>query len=134
MRWDAVTQAVAARAAGDTVLQDVYGDAIRANGMSDFTVPSLEYQLVADTLGELWHPHTLQWDQWVPNRTELERSERALVRLFDHETPQLIEGVFMWSFYLDGADLTGPAREGYHGRAIRFRFDPIRARLLAGRS
>ena len=65
--------------------------------------------------------------------TDLSTSDRRLRQLFDHELPVVIEGIPMWSFYEDGGELTGPEREGYYGMASRFRFTPIRDRLLPGR-
>jgi hypothetical protein len=134
MRWDAVLQAVSTRAKEDEVLAGIYGaDFIRKMGIKVFRVPSLEYMLVGATQGELWAPHMVQWSQWNATMEEQAISDRRLHRLFDHDIPVFIGGVYMWAVWEDSSDLTGPEREGYYGLASRFTFTPIREKLLAGR-
>jgi hypothetical protein len=133
MRWDAVIQAVAARAAGDPILASIYGTTIRKMGVHTFAVPSLEYMLVSRGVTELWEPHIIQFSQWAHSLSDVATSDRRLGQLFDHENMQVIEGVTMWSSFEDGGDLVGPAREGVYGTAARYRFTPVRERLLSGR-
>lgn len=137
MRWDAVSAAVFAALQGSTVLDGVYGTAIRKAGVRKYEVPSLEYSMLSDSVSEIWAPHVFQFDQFCPSMEDLVASERELRRLFDFETPQWIEGVYMFAFYDEGGELEGPDRESatdVFARAARFRFVPIRERLLEGRS
>ena len=137
MRWDDVALAIRTAAAADPVLAAIYGAAGVRMGASaqDHIVPSLEYMIVADTGTELWEPIIVQWDQWVADYDDLVASERALRKLFDHDLPVEIEGVYMWSVFTDGASLVdAPDRAGYYGRAVRFRYSPIREDLRCGRS
>lgn len=134
MRWDDVLRAVTTRMADDAVLQSIYGDAIRKMGTHKWIVPSLDYMMVSRTVNELWEPMTVQFSQWVKTMDDLSSSEKALSRLFDHENMVVIEGITMWAFFEEGGDLTGPENEGYYGAASRYRFIPIRERLLPGRS
>lgn len=135
MRWDEVAQAVASRMAGDATLVGIYGEQIRmGSDDQDRQVPSLEYMLLPLSVTELWQPHLITFMQWSNSMTDLATSDRALHRLFDHELPVVIEGVAMWAQFEDGGELTGPDREGYFGLSSRFRFTPVRGRLLPGRS
>ena len=136
MRWDDVARAGRIAAAADPVLAAIYGAAIRMGAMAqDFSVPGLEYQIIADTANELWEPIIVQWDQWTHDYDDLVASERALRKLFDHDLPVEIEGVYMWSVFTDGANLVdAPDRAGFYGRAVRFRLSPIREDLRPGRS
>ena len=136
MRWYAVARAIAAAAAADTVLAAIYGEAIRMSAMAqDHIVPSLEYQIVTDTADELWEPVIIQWDQWLADFQDLVDSERALRKLFDQDLPVEIGGVYMWSVFTEGAELVdAPDRAAFYGRALRFRYSPIREDLRCGRS
>ena len=136
MRWDDVARAGRTAAAADPVLYGIYGASIRMGATAqDFMIPGLEYQIIADTAGELWEPIIVQWDQWVADFDDLVASERALRKLFDHDLPVEIEGVYMWSVFTDGASLVdAPVRAGFYGRAVRFRLSPIREDLRPGRS
>lgn len=135
MRWDDVAKAVAAAAATDPTLVAIYGDAVRMGAAAqDHMVPSLEYMIVTDSGSELWEPVVIQWDQWTRDLPDLIASERALRKLFEQDSPVTIGGVYMWAMFTDGADLNSPDRAGYFGRAVRFRFTPIREDLRAGRS
>lgn len=134
MRWDAVLKAMVDRAAADSALSGIYGDAIRKQGTHPFTVPSLDYSLVTIGQSEIWEPHIIQFSQWTKSLNDSAVSDRRLRRLFDHDNMVVIEGVTMWSVYEDGGDLTGPETEGYYGLAARYRLTPIREKLLLGRS
>jgi hypothetical protein len=128
MRWPEVLEAIATEAAGDSVLELIYGDAIRQAGSAEYAIPSLEHTLIADSEVEQWAPHTVQWDQFCATQAALIESERALMRLFNHDVPVEIGGLMMWSLFLEGAELSAPDRDGVHARAVRFRFTPIRER------
>ena len=128
MRWPELLEAIANEAAADTVLDSIYGDAIRQAGSGKRIVPSLEHMLIADAEAEQWAPHTVQWDQWCDTQEKLVLSEEALMRLFNHDVPVVIGGIGLWSLFLEGDQLSAPDRDGVHGRAVRFRFTPIRER------
>lgn len=138
MRWDEVLRSVMSVAESSVVLQGIYGEEwIRLSGVREYRVPSLELTLLGDDETELWEPTDIQFDQFTTSMADLVTSERALRTLFDHERPQTIGGTRMWSFYLEGDVLAGPNRdsaEDVFARAVRFRFAPIRERLIQGRS
>lgn len=136
MRWDDVTRATVAAAAADAVLAGIFGTSIRMSASAqDHLVPGLEYEVIGDTAGELWEPIIVQWDIWVHEFQDLVDGERALRKLFDHDLPVEIEGVYMWSVFTEGASLVdAPDRAGFYGRAVRFRYSPIREDLRCGRS
>lgn len=127
MRWDDIVVAIPSVAAADPVLASIYGEQIRAAGTAAWQVPSLEYQLIIDTLQpEIWVPHLVQWDQWVQTHAQLVASERALRNLFDQNFPVWLGGVYMWTVFTEGADLVdNPDRWNFRGRTIRFRYTPI---------
>lgn len=136
MRWHAVIEAVSRRASGDAALIAIFGTVIRKSGRQEFTVPSLEYLLVSvPRPGELWAPCTIQFDIWTDTLDDTIAAAVALDRLFDHDRVQVIEGVSMWAYVAEpSVTLEGPLRENQHGQASRFRFAPIRAKLLPGRT
>lgn len=134
MRWDSVLQAMVNAMANDTALTGIYGEAIRKTGVHPFITPSLEYFFVTVSQSELWEPQLVQFNQWTKSMDDLVVSDRRLRQLFDHDNMVVIEGVTMWAQYEDGGDLTGPESEGYYGLAARYRFTPIREKLLLGRS
>lgn len=133
MRWDHILQALINRMQGDATLSGLYGSAIRKRGTHKFTVPSLDYFVVTTSKSELWVPTIVQFNQWTRSMTDLATSDRRLEQLFDHDDMVTIEGVTMWAQYEDGGDLVGPETEGFYGIASRYRFTPIREKLLLGR-
>jgi hypothetical protein len=135
MRWDNVAKATAAAAAADPTLAGIFGPTIRMSASAQtHVVPSLEYHLIADSASELWEPAVFQWDIWTDTMVELVTAERALRKLFDLRLPDLIEGVYMFAEFTEGFELVSPDLAGYFGRAVRFRFSPIREDLRCGRS
>jgi hypothetical protein len=135
MRWGDVVQAIAAAAAQNAVLASIYGETVRlAAPAQEHVVPALEYRIITDSESELWAPVLIQWDQWTETLDQLIASETALRKLFHQDLPVVIQGVWMWSEYTDGAELATPERAGFYGRAARFRHTPIRQALREGRS
>ena len=126
MMWDRVLTALSAVANGDPVLLAIYAGAVRLAGTGKHRTPLLEYSLIGDAEGELWAPHTVQWDQWTSELQPLLDSERRLRRLFHVELPSTFAGLTMWSVYAGGDVLAMPDRDGYYGRAIRFTCTPLR--------
>ena len=131
MRWDAVIAAVTGTALADPIIVGIIGAAGRLAGTGPHQVSLLEWSLIADTEDELWAPCTVQWDLWVNTIEEQIALERQLRRLFHAELPVNLAGVRMWSQYVDGSVLASPDRDGYYGRALRFRYTPLRD-LYAG--
>lgn len=138
MRWDDVLEAVMTAAETDATLVGIFGETyIRLSGTREYRVPSLEATVLSDDVAEVFEPTDLQWDIFAPSVQDLVDAERALRDLFDHERQVTIEGVRMWSFYLEGATLDGPTMDDatdVFAKAIRFRFAPVRERLTKGRS
>lgn len=130
MRWHDVLWAIGRVTTADPILAGIYGEAIRLSGTQEHTVPSLEYFIVSSTGSELWEPCTIQFDQWCDSLLpDLAVSEAALTSLFDHATPITLEGVVMWAQLEEATELTVPDRAGFYGRAVRFRFTPLRGCL-----
>lgn len=138
MRWDEVLSAIHAALEDESEITDVVGVGnIRTAGAREFVVPSLEVTVLSDDVTELWAPSDVQFDVFTRTMADLVTVERALRNLFDREGFVAIEGLPMWSFYLDGGPLEGPSLNvegGVFARALRFRFAPVRERLIQGRS
>ncbi len=127
MKWDQVIRVATAAVLADPVLAGIYGQNVVYLGTARHAVPLLEVMLIADSETELWAPCTLQWDQWCETMDALRASERRLRLLFHQDLPISLGGVGMWVQYVDGAELVSPDRDGFFGRAIRFRYTPLRA-------
>lgn len=128
MRWDTVIRAVLAEVRADAVLGSLYTGRVRLAGAGDYRAPLLELTLIADGEGEQWAPVTIQYDQWNDSSDAMRLSERRLRELFHLEAPRAVQGIVMWSEYVDGDVIGAPDRDGRFGRAIRFRHTPLRER------
>lgn len=130
MMWDHVIEAIRETILNDGILAGIYGDRVRMATPSgtpfDPKVPILEYLLVGDTENELWAPMIVQFDQWALKIDDVVASERRLRRLFHVTLPRQFGQVYMWGEYAGGEVLATPDRNGFDGRAIRFRFTPLR--------
>ena len=128
MQWDNIIERIAATCKADPVLVGIYGDAMRFTGTGAHHVPMLEWMLVADGEGELWAPVVVQLDQWTRDDDALRVSERRLRQLFHREGTFDFLGLTCWGQYTDGQVLASPDRDGYFGKAARFRLTPLRER------
>lgn len=126
MMWDTVMGWVIGIIRSDLVFQEIYSGAIRMAGTGKQQVPGLEWHLIGDTEGELWAPVIVQFDQWATDMAVIRRSEARLRSFFHRDLPMDIGGTRMWTQYEDGAMLATPDRSGFMGRALRFRFTPLR--------
>lgn len=134
MRWDHVIPAVTKAAVEDPTLSSIFGSSIRkTSDMPEWKVPLLSYMMTSDTASELWEPVVVQWTILSGSLSQIALAERALRDLFDHDFPRFIEGVYMWTTFIEGGDLQGPAREGFYGRVVSFRYTPVRESLTKGR-
>lgn len=129
MMWDHVLRRVKTLLEEDTVLAGLYGDAMRMTGTGAHAVPMLEWMLIGDSEGELWAPMVIQFDQWMTSMEKVTQSERRLRGLFHQDLPTVIGEIQMWVQYVDGENLASPNRDGYSGRAVRFRLTPLRERF-----
>jgi len=125
--WDRVIQAASDMAAADGILINLY-PTMRNAGPGKHSVPLLEHRLIADSEDELWSPVVIQWDQWHESMAAIIAGERQLRLLFHVETQRDYAGIPMWSQYVDAEWIASPDRDGYFGRAIRFRMTPLRER------
>lgn len=128
MKWPVVVEEVMTLLVADPVISGIYGTAIRENGSTKFTAPSLEWMLVADGIAEQWAPCVLQLDQWCLSSADLKRSEQRLFRLLHRELPSAFGALTMFAQYVDSETLASPDRDGYFARAVRFRFTPLQDR------
>ena len=126
MKWDQVVKAQITEIMADPKLATIYGANVRMMGTGTQLVPSLEYMVIGDAETELWNPVTIQWDQWCFTMDDLIASERQLRRIFHQDLPVVMAGLRCWTQYTDGAPLTAPDRNDFHGRAIRFTVTPLR--------
>lgn len=130
MQWDAIVERVRNACVGDPALVAIFGSAMRYTGSGDHAVPLLEWMLIADGQQEQWAPCTVQLDVWHRDLDAVVTAERRLRRLFHQELPFDFEGLTTWGEYLDGEVLASPDRDGYFGRALRFRLTPLRDRYV----
>jgi hypothetical protein len=126
-RWHALLKRIKPLLAADATLFGIYGEAMRMAGTDDVTVPLLEWSVLFDSETELWEPVTIQFDQWLTDDEDLRRSEQRLRSLFHRPSSFDLDGIPGFAQYVDGAMLATPDRASYIGRAIRFRFTPLRA-------
>ena len=125
-KWAQVLEEVGIVVAGDPTLSAIYGTSIRFEGSGVNAIPLLTYGVVVDTEDELWNPIVVQFDQWVADFEDLVSSEIQLRRLFNAPVPMALGDLTIWAEYLDGGALSIPDRDGYFGRAARFRLTPLR--------
>ncbi len=132
MMWDRVIEACRTVILEDGILAGIYADRVRMATSSGTPfnpkTPVLEYSVIGDVERDQWAPVILQFDQWSPDVETAVASERRLRRIFNPELPQEFAGLFMWAQYVDGTILATPDRNGFVGRAVRFRFTPLRER------
>lgn len=131
MMWDRVIEAIRATVLADPFMKAIYDDRVRMATSSGTpfnpTTPILEYSIIGDVEREQWAPTIIQFDQWAIDPEVVADSERRLRQLFNPELPREYAGLFMFSQYVDGAVLAMPDRNGFSGRAARFRMTPLRA-------
>lgn len=125
-KWADVLEEVGAVLVADLVLFGIYGEDIRHEGSGVGTIPLLTYGFLGDVENELWNPCLVQFDQWTQGVEDLATSELRLRRLFHQPVPMPLGTMSVWAEYLDGGALSIPDRDGYFGRAARFRFTPLR--------
>lgn len=132
MRWDHVLDSLQQLLPNTPELIAIYGSNIRQSGEVEYVKPNLlELTVTSDTMAEeIWNPIVIQFDQFCKTIEQLRDSERTLRNMLHHDVPISIFGVFMWSEFLEGFELETPARDGYFGRGLRFRFTPIREEYL----
>jgi len=141
MRWHDVLWIIGLEVFGDDALAEIYGNAMRqkAEGQ-EHIVPGLTWFIVSDSGSELWEPCVVQFDQFTESQDELTTSESRLRTIFDRPLPVTFadpsgaRDLHAFCKFSDGASLVSPDRDGYFGRAARFRFVPVRDSLRAGRS
>lgn len=126
MQWDNILARVKTALEGDARLVEIFGDAFRLAGSGEHTVPLCEWSLIANTERELWEPCTIQIDLWAPSFDLVADAERVVRRLFHQQLPVDLDGIQCFSQFLDGDTLASPDRDGYSGRAVRFRITPLR--------
>jgi hypothetical protein len=131
MRWDPVARSMASVIAARPVINGIYGEFVRmASGSANHRVPLLEYRIITNTEMEQWEPIVIQWDQWTDTYEELVASERELMDVLHREEEVWLGDVMVLTKFLDGAELADPDRQGYFGRAIRFRLVAIADRYV----
>lgn len=132
MMWDRVIEACRTVILADADLVAILADRVRMATPTgtpfDPKVPVLEYSLIADAERDQWAPTIIQFDSWAPDPEVAIAIERRLRRIFNPELPREYAGLFMWAQYVDGTILATPDRNGFSGRAVRFRFTPLRER------
>jgi hypothetical protein len=130
MMWDQVMARVMEELTTDPVLVGIFGTAFRQAGPADAQeVPMLEWRLVGDTEGELWAPVLIQFDLWTLAADTNRRAEFRVRSLYHRDMPYFLADLRMMSSFEDGAVLATPERSGFYGRAIRFRFYPLRRKF-----
>lgn len=130
MMWDRVIEALLLELEADPTIVELFGDRIRMTGTGAAPSPKaslLEYMLIADSERETEAPCVIQFDAWAPTMDLVARAERRLRQMFNPALPMELEGVGpTWGQYVDGSMLASTDRDGFSGRATRFRFTPLR--------
>lgn len=127
MMWDQVMLRVIEMINADPVLAEIYHGTLQQAGTAAQAVPSIEWILITDIEDELWAPCVIQFDLWNRVAADCRRGEFRLRSMF-HSNLQLIIGgdLQIWSQYTDGSMLATPDRSNIIGRALRFKFTPLR--------
>lgn len=126
MMWDHVMAYVQSLLIADAVLEPLFGTNVRKAGVSDLLIPSIEWTLLGDGESELWAPMLVQFDVWTSVAADARTAERRLRSLFHKDTSVTFDAYTVFTSYSDGADLATPDRANHVGRAVRFRFTPLR--------
>ena len=127
MMWDQIIARVIEQIENDPTMAQLFGDRIRAaQGSSELEVPLLEWMLIGDTEDELWAPTVIQFDLWNATAEDNRLAEARLRAMYHQDLPIVVGGLMMWAQYNDGSVLAEPDRSGFIGRALRFRFTPLR--------
>lgn len=124
--WDYVMQHVRQLIITDATLLEVFAGNYRKAGVGDLTTPLIEWTLIGDVETELWAPLIVQFDLWTKSADAARRGERRFRAMFHKDTSIVFDGYTMFSEYEGGTDLATPERSGFIGRALRFRFTPLR--------
>lgn len=124
--WDLVMEAVKTLITADATLSGIFGENYRQAGVSDITIPVIEWTLLGDTESELWAPMLVQFDCWTERAVSGRQAERRLRSLFHHDTSIVFDGYTMFAEYAGGTDLAKPNRSAFSGRAVRFQLTPLR--------
>lgn len=132
MMWDQVLERLRVLMLADSALAAIFAERMRMATFTGLpfspTEPTLEWSLIADTESELWAPCIIQFDLWASEMEQLIAGERRLRTMFHQALPfDIGDGVRVWGEYNDGTILASPSRDGFAGRAIRFRFTPLRS-------
>lgn len=131
MMWDRVVVSILETLTNDSTIGELFADRIRWTGSGETPSPKaslLEYMLIADTERETDAPCVIQFDVWAPSMDTTVAGERRLRQLFNRQLPTDYGDGPMWAQYIDGTVLASPDRDGFSGRAVRFRFTPLRER------
>lgn len=131
MMWDRVIVRLLEQLESDPKIVELFGDRIRMTGSGEAPTPAasiLELMLIADSERETDAPCVIQFDVWAPKMEITAAGERRLRQLFNQPLPVDYGEGPMWAQYLDGTTLASPNRDGFSGRASRFRFTPLRER------
>lgn len=127
MMWNEVMARVSAEIMLDPVLLAIYGDTLIMSGTQPFQVPSLEWTLISDIEEELWAPVMIQFDLWHNDAAKNRQGEFRFRSLYHKDLPIVLNSdLMMWAQWSDGGMLSTPARSGIFGRALRFKFTPLR--------
>lgn len=115
----------------DADVQSVLGNppAFFMEGEREFKVPSMRWQRIANPESENWEEVLVQFDWWVRSLEDSITLARALRRLLHREIPFTVDGVHLWSKYVDSRPLTG-ARDGTIAESMDFRLTYPRERYV----
>lgn len=130
MMWDQVLLRLVDLIKTDQTLHGIFGDNSRMAGTGKLEIPSIEWSLVGDSETELWAPCIIQFDLWHTLPAKIVEAERRLRILFHTSLPATFDGLTMWCEYIDGDILASPDRNNFAGRAVRFKFTPLRSKYV----
>lgn len=133
MKWDEVAAAVRKALMDDTELRAALGtggvEPMESN--IERKIPSIRYQVIADTIDETMNHVLLQVDHWALSRAKAIAMERR-IRIALHlgrravfDLPEPGGTIAMWVIHLDGRDMDDPQAGVVH-RSNDFRCVPLR--------
>lgn len=133
MRWDAVVEAATGALNADSALTTELGtDAdglipiYPANSSRPVRIPSIEFSLLFDRLGESLNPLGIQFDYFALTLTSAVLIEGRLRAVLHRDVRRSFAGTDCATLYDDSRDHPYP-KPGVVHRSLDFRFEPVRA-------
>jgi hypothetical protein len=132
MRWWPLLDPWIAQLLNDAQLVALLGASriYPAQASRPVTIPSVEWQTVADDESESFNVIRIQLDFWARGVEAAGAIERRLRTVLHHETAFELNGERLWSRYIDSRSIDYLNEPGVLHRALDFELEAIRGRYI----